>query len=60
MVEIDSDKVEAEVARWQGLGSHGLVGTTHDGGLKVMIPGHNFGPVEIKQKVEELLRLTKG
>ena len=52
--------MEAEVKRWPGLGSHGLIGTTHDGQLKVMIPGHQFGKIEIVDKVNELLKLTGG
>jgi hypothetical protein len=58
VIDVDSDQVEAEVKKWPGLGSHGLIGTTHDGVLKVMIPGHEFGRNAIIEKVDELLRLT--
>jgi hypothetical protein len=58
VIEVDSDHVKAEVKRWPGLGSHGLIGTTPDGQLKVVIPGHQFGKVEIIEKIDELLKLT--
>jgi len=37
------------------LGTHGLVGLSPDGNLKVKIPGHEFGKDEITAKVKELL-----
>lgn len=58
IVEVNSKKVRDEVARWPGLGNHGLVGTTAKGELKVKIPGHNFGKQQIIAKADELLRAT--
>lgn len=58
VVEVTSDKVRQQIASWKGLGNHGLVGTTAQKELKVMIPGHEFGKAQVKAKADELLRAT--
>ena len=57
LTEVTSDAVVAEIKGWEGLGSHGLIGTD-DGVLKVKIPGHKFGRAEIVAKTDELLKLA--
>ena len=54
-----TDAVRDEIKGWEGLGSHGLVGTV-DGVLEVKIPGHKFGRAEIVAKVDELILLAKA
>jgi hypothetical protein len=60
VIEVDSDAVEQEVKRWPDLGTHGIVGTTSDRQLKIMVPGHNFGEPLVRAKLDELLRITGG
>ena len=60
VVEVSSQQVRDEVARWKGLGSHGLVGTTAAKELKVMIPGHNFGLSEVVAKADALLAAARA
>ena len=57
MTEVTNDAVQKEIEGWEGLGSHGLIGT-QDGVLKVKIPGHKFGRDEIVAKADELLKLA--
>ena len=57
---IDYAQIEAEIAGWEGLGNHGLVGTSANKILKVKIPGHSFGMSQIVKKADELLKLTGG
>jgi hypothetical protein len=54
VTEVTSDEIRQEIAAWEGLGNHGLVGTS-EGELKVMIPGHEFGRAQIIAKIDELL-----
>lgn len=54
VTEVTSDEIRKEIEGWEGLGNHGLVGTS-DGALKVMIPGHEFGRTQIVAKIDELL-----
>ena len=58
VVEVDSEKARKQVASWKGLGNHGLVGTTAQKELKVVISGHEFGKSQIMAKADELLRAT--
>ena len=58
VVTLDTPQAEAELKRWPGLGSHGLVGATYQGEMKVMIPGHQFSKADVVAKVDELLKLT--
>lgn len=60
VVEVDSAAVRQEVESWEGLGNHGLVGTTAQRELKVMLPGHEFSKSTIVKKVDELLAATSG
>ena len=58
VVEVDSQQVRDEIARWEGLGNHGLVGTTAQRKLLVKIPGHTFGKPQIVEKIDALLKAT--
>jgi hypothetical protein len=58
VITVDSKQVRDEVAGWQGLGSHGLVGTTAQRELKVVISGHDFGRNSVIEKANELLAAT--
>ena len=58
VVIVDSKRVRDEVAGWKGLGSHGLVGTTAQRELKVVISGHDFGRNAVIDKANELLAAT--
>lgn len=58
VVTVDSKKVRDEIAGWTGLGNHGLVGTTAQRELKVVISGHDFGKNTLIEKANELLTAT--
>ncbi len=59
VVEVTSEAIRKEVESWEGLGNHGLVGTSASRELKVMLPGHEFGRSSIIKKVDELIAATK-
>lgn len=54
VTEVTTNAIRDEIAAWEGLGNHGLVGTS-DGALKVMLPGHEFGRSQIVAKIDEML-----
>lgn len=54
VTEVTNAKIRKEIEAWEGLGNHGLVGTS-DGTLKVMLPGHEFGRSQIVAKIDEML-----
>ena len=54
VTEVTNKRIQEEIAGWEGLGNHGLVGTS-DGDLKVMLPGHEFGRSQIVAKIDEML-----
>lgn len=58
VIDVDSAKVRQEIARWEGLGNHGLVGTTAKGAVLGMLPGHSFGKAQIEQKIAEVIKAT--
>lgn len=60
IIEVDSEAVRKEVESWKGLGNHGLVGTTAQRELKVMLPGHDFSKSSVVKKVDELIAATRS
>jgi hypothetical protein len=38
-----------------GGAEHGLIGLDPDGGLEILIPGHNYEKALIAEKIEEML-----
>lgn len=54
VIPIKGDAEREEVKSFD-IGTHGLVGLTPEGEVRVKIPGHEFGKPEIQEKTDELL-----